>query len=94
MHELRLEISSTKKHKEKSVFQSPDTRNLGNKWEKLEILVDENNVLWMESVKPVGVTHMIAILKSQAVSITEEHGTDRGHNRWNFYDRCHLLWNY
>lgn len=82
---------NNEEHKEKIGFQSPDTRNLGNKWDKLEILVGKKNVMWMESVNPAGVTHMIVTLKSRAVSFIEKMGQTEGIKGGILYDRYYLL---
>lgn len=78
-------------HKEKIGFQLLDTGNLGNKWDKLEILVGKKNILWTESVKPVGVTHMIVILKSWTVSFIENTEKTKGVTDDIIYDRYYLL---
>lgn len=47
--------------------------------------------MWMESVNPAGVTHMIVTLKSRAVSFIEKMGQTEGIKGGILYDRYYLL---
>lgn len=57
----------------------------------MEIFVGKKNVLWTESVKPVGVTYMIVILKSWTVSFIENTEKTKGVTDYVIYDRYYLL---